>query len=174
MSEALTLVPSPASKTVSLPTTTTPPFMVPKAGRQRRVTVEGGRWSIFTAFILASDRNRFYLWRFPYRLYSASAWLDTSPPSGFLADSERAKTALWCLILSLHERYNNLPTYQFGKVHTFLAVLPVVLMVVFVAHLGLHQGEVPVRTTLHTQLENNNNVNKTWPFKLCFKRSCLL
>lgn len=35
-------------------------------------------------------------------------------------------------------------------------------MVVFVAYLGLHQGEVPVRTTLHTQLENNNNnVNKT-------------
>lgn len=46
--------------------------------------------------------------------------------------------------------YNNLPTYQFGKVHTFLAVLPIVFMVIFAADLGLHQGEVPVRTTLHT------------------------
>ncbi len=41
-SVALMLKPSPASKVVSLPTTTTPPFIVPKAGRQRRVTVEGG------------------------------------------------------------------------------------------------------------------------------------
>lgn len=42
-SVALTLSPSPSSKEVSLPTTTTPPFMVPKAGRQRRVTGERER-----------------------------------------------------------------------------------------------------------------------------------
>lgn len=41
-SVALTLTPCPASKLVSLPTTTTPPFNVPKAGRQRRVTAKGG------------------------------------------------------------------------------------------------------------------------------------
>lgn len=35
---ALTLTPCPSSKLVSLPTTTTPPFIVPRAGRQRRVT----------------------------------------------------------------------------------------------------------------------------------------
>lgn len=42
ISVALTLMPCPASKLVSLPTTTTPPFIVPKAGRQRRVTAEEG------------------------------------------------------------------------------------------------------------------------------------
>lgn len=41
-SVALIWTPSPSSKEVSLPTTTIPPFIVPKAGRQRRVTVEGG------------------------------------------------------------------------------------------------------------------------------------
>lgn len=41
-SVALMLRPCPASRVVSLPTTTTPPFIVPKAGRQRRVTAEGG------------------------------------------------------------------------------------------------------------------------------------
>lgn len=41
-SVALMLWPCPSLKLVSLPTTTTPSFMVPKAGRQRRVTAEGG------------------------------------------------------------------------------------------------------------------------------------
>lgn len=57
-SVALILMPCPASKVVSLPTTTTPPFIVPKAGRQRRVTMEGRDDWFMQRLCSVTKRNR--------------------------------------------------------------------------------------------------------------------
>lgn len=69
--------------------------------------------------------------------------------SGGLCISEKKTTNT---TLNLRKQYKSTTiclSYQIGKVHAVLAVLPVVFTVVFVAHLGFDQCEVAVRTTLH-------------------------
>lgn len=159
-SVALILMPCPASKVVSLPTTTTPPFIVPKAGRQRRVTVEGrDDLCLCSACVSVSQRSRPAAQE--QAVYSQGL-LGISMAGHKL--SFRISGGLWCKtafselhIPSLHVCIQmwlmKLNTYQFGEVHSFLAVLFVVLMIFFAAQLGFYQREVPVRTAFHTQLK---------------------
>lgn len=72
--------------------------------------------------------------------------------SGGLCISEKQTNKQTNTTLNLRKQYKSTTiclSYQIGKVHAVLAVLPVVFTVVFVAHLGFDQCEVAVRTTLH-------------------------
>ena len=149
-SVALILTPSPESKVVSLPTTTTPPFIVPKAGRQRRVTVEGGGddQSLQSSFCSTSIETCGHSslmcgWKLSteniltYRLCWASTGLDTSHPSGSQEDSAESKAAfhvIFYIFLILYVyNVNSQIIYQFSKVYSFLAEFFVVFMVFCVA-----------------------------------------